>query len=147
MTLNETTDIASETGDLLRSIEPARCWQLLEAVQYGRLATVENGHPLLVVVNHVVDDGDICIRTGSEARLAKLTENGQTAAAVYEADSAFPAAGSGWSVMATGVLRRERGEARSAQLLRRLAAWAQGDRDVVLLLEVRELTGRVVGRP
>jgi nitroimidazol reductase NimA-like FMN-containing flavoprotein (pyridoxamine 5'-phosphate oxidase superfamily) len=147
MTLNTTADTPYETPDLLRSIEPAHCLQLLEAVQYGRIATVEVGRPLLVVVNHIVDDGDIYIRTGSEARLAKLTENGHVAAAVYEADSAFPTGRSGWSVMATGVLRREHDEARSAQLLRRLAAWAQGDRDVVLRLEVRELTGRAVGRP
>jgi nitroimidazol reductase NimA-like FMN-containing flavoprotein (pyridoxamine 5'-phosphate oxidase superfamily) len=147
MTPNTTADTPYETPDLLRSIEPARCLQLLEAVQYGRLATVEDGRPLLVVVNHIVDDGDIYIRTRSEARLARLTGNGRVAAAVYEVDSAFPAGQSGWSVMATGVLQREHGETRSALLRSRLTAWAQGERDVVLHLEVQELTGRAVGRP
>jgi nitroimidazol reductase NimA-like FMN-containing flavoprotein (pyridoxamine 5'-phosphate oxidase superfamily) len=147
MTINRTADTAYETPDLLRSIEPARCLQLLEAVQYGRLATVEGERPLLVVVNHVVDDGDIYIRTHSDAKLAQLTENGRVLRAVYEVDSAFPAGQSGWSVMATGVLQREGGETPSARLRSRLTAWAQGERDVVLHLEVEELTGRAVGRP
>ena len=147
MTPTKTADTPYETPDLLRSIEPTRCLQLLEAVQYGRLATVEDGRPLLVVVNHIVDDGDIYIRTRPEAKLAQLTENGRVVPAVYEVDSAFPAGQSGWSVMATGVLQRQHGGAPSARLRSRLTAWAQGERDVVLHLEVQELTGRAVGRP
>ena len=147
MTPTKTADTPYETPDLLRSIEPTRCLQLLEAVQYGRLATVEDGRPLLVVVNHIVDDGDIYIRTRPEAKLAQLTENGRVVPAVYEVDSAFPAGQSGWSVMATGVLQREHGGTPSAPLRSRLTAWAQGERDVVLHLDVQQLTGRAVGRP
>jgi nitroimidazol reductase NimA-like FMN-containing flavoprotein (pyridoxamine 5'-phosphate oxidase superfamily) len=146
MTGDTTADTPYETGELLRPIEPSRCLQLLAAVQYGRLATVDVGRPLLVVVNHIVDDGDIYIRTRPEARLARLTENGRVASAVYEVDSAFPAGQSGWSVMATGILNREYGEARSARLRSRLTAWAR-ERDVVLHFEVQELTGRAVGLP
>ena len=147
MTPNTTADTPYETPDLLRSMEPARCLQLLEAVQYGRLATVEDARPLLVVVNHIVSDGDIYIRTRPEARLARLTENGRVVPAVYEVDSAFPAGQSGWSVMATGRLQREDGVMPSARLRSRLTAWAQGERDVVLRLEVQELRGRAVGLP
>ena len=114
---------------------------------YGRLATVDLGRPLLVVVNHLVDDGDIYIRTRPDARLARLTENGRAAPALYEVDSAFPAGQSGWSVMATGTLQREDSATRTAELRSRLTAWAQGERDVVLHLAVEELTGRAVGRP
>jgi nitroimidazol reductase NimA-like FMN-containing flavoprotein (pyridoxamine 5'-phosphate oxidase superfamily) len=133
--------------ELLRTIEPWRCLQLVEAVPFGRLATVEVGRPILVVVNHIVDEGDIFIRTRREARLARLTESGRVVHAVYEVDSGFPAGQSGWSVMATGVLQREHRESRAARLRSRLTAWAQGERDVVLHLEVQELTGRAVGRP
>jgi nitroimidazol reductase NimA-like FMN-containing flavoprotein (pyridoxamine 5'-phosphate oxidase superfamily) len=147
MISDATADDRYETRELLRPIESSRCLQLLDAVQYGRLATVDTGRPLLVVVNHVVDDGDIYVRTRADARLARLTENGRVAHAVYEVDSAFPAGQSGWSVMATGVLQREYGETRSAKLRSRLTAWAQGERDVVLHLVVQELTGRAVGRP
>lgn len=140
-------DALLENPELLREIEPSRCLSLLEAVPYGRLATVDGGEPLLVVVNHIVVDGDIYIRTRPDARLARLTEGLRVARAVFEVDSAFPAAQSAWSVMAQGLLTREHGEKRSAAVRSRLTAWAQGDREVVLHLEVRRLTGRSVGSP
>jgi len=49
--------------------------------------------------------------------------------------------------MAKGWLTREYGEKRAAGLRSRLTAWAQGERDVVLHLEVQELTGRSAGAP
>jgi len=140
-------DALTENPELLREIEPSRCLQLLEAVTYGRLATVDAGEPVLVVVNHIVDGGDIYLRTRPEARLARLTEGGRLANAVFEVDSVFPGAQSGWSVMARGRLSREHGEKRSAALRERLVAWARGDRDVVLHLQVQQLTGRAVGTP
>src|SRR6478735_4973539 len=79
-----TSDDLYETPELMRTIEPSHCLQLLEAVPYGRLATVDQGRPLLVVVNHLLDDGDIYIRTRPDARLARLTENGRVAPALYE---------------------------------------------------------------
>ncbi len=147
MNSESTFDALAENPELLREIEPSRCLGLLEAVSYGRLATVDAGEPVLVVVNHLVEDGDVYIRTRPEARIARLTEGGRTANAVYEVDSAFPAAQSAWSVMARGRLIREHGEKRSAALRSRLTAWAQGERDVVLHLQVQKLTGRAVGNP
>jgi nitroimidazol reductase NimA-like FMN-containing flavoprotein (pyridoxamine 5'-phosphate oxidase superfamily) len=145
---SETTfDALTENPELLREIEPSRCLSLLEAVSYGRLATVDAGEPLLVVVNHLVEGGDIYIRTRPDARLARLTEGGRAAHAVFEVDSAYPAARTAWSVMARGLLTREHGEKRSAALRSRLTAWARGERDVVLHLQVQELTGRAVGTP
>jgi nitroimidazol reductase NimA-like FMN-containing flavoprotein (pyridoxamine 5'-phosphate oxidase superfamily) len=145
---SETTfDALVENPELLREIDPSRCLSLLEAVSYGRLATVDAGEPVLAVVNHIVSDGDIYIRTRPQARLARLTEGGRVANAVFEVDSAFPAAHSAWSVMARGQLIREHGEKRSAALRSRLTAWAQGERDVVLHLQVQKLTGRAVGNP
>jgi hypothetical protein len=69
------------------------------------------------------------------------------ARAVFEVDSAYPAGQAAWSVMARGLLTREHGEKRSAALRSRLTAWAQGERDVVLHLQVERLTGRAVGNP
>jgi len=67
--------------------------------------------------------------------------------AVFEVDSARPEDEMGWSVMATGLLHREYGETRTAHLRSRLEPWAQGVRDLILYLEVRDLTGRRVGGP
>jgi uncharacterized protein len=132
--------------ETLTDISAERCLPLLEAVPFGRLATVDMGLPRLVVLNHLVEQGDVYFRTRPDARLARLTEGGRVLHAIYEVDSAFPMGESGWSVMATGLLRREYGETRSTRLRSKLTAWAQGERDVVLHLEVQELTGRRVGR-
>ena len=143
-----TSDTAFESGtqpEQLREIEATRCRHLLEAVPYGRLATVDAGEPLLAVVNHLVDAGDVYVRTRQDSRLARLTEGGRSARAVYEVDSAVPAGGIGWSVMAKGRLTREHGGTRAAALRSRLATWAQGERNVVLHLQIDELTGRSVG--
>jgi len=147
MTSDTGADPVAGTPEQLREIEPARCRQLLEAVPYGRLATVDGGEPLLAVVNHVVDAGDVYLRTSRDSRLARLTEGGRSARAVFEVDSAFPAGEAGWSVMARGRLTREHGGARAAGLRSRLTTWAAGERDVVLHLEIEELTGRAVGAP
>jgi nitroimidazol reductase NimA-like FMN-containing flavoprotein (pyridoxamine 5'-phosphate oxidase superfamily) len=76
MTSETTSDPVVPTPELLREIEPSRCLQLLEAVRYGRLATVDAGEPLLVVVNHIVDAGDIYMRTRPEGP-AGATDRGQ----------------------------------------------------------------------
>lgn len=133
-------------SELLSVIPAERCLVLLEAVQYGRLATVDMGRPFLVVLNHIVEQGDVYVRTRPDARLARLTEGGRVVHAIYEVDSAFPMGEQGWSVMAKGLLRREYGETRSNRLRSKLTAWAHGERDVVLHLEVQELTGRQVGQ-
>ncbi len=145
MTSDTRTETVPGTPEQLREIDLERCRGLLGAVAYGRLATVDAGDPVLVVVNHVVDAGDIYVRTRRDSRLARLTEGGRSARAVFEVDSAFPAAGSAWSVMARGRLTREHGAARAAALRSRLGAWARGERDVVLHLQIEELTGRSVG--
>jgi nitroimidazol reductase NimA-like FMN-containing flavoprotein (pyridoxamine 5'-phosphate oxidase superfamily) len=137
----------AEIPELLREIDLSRCLQLIEATSFGRMATVDAGEPLLVLVNHLVDGGDIYVRTRPDARLARLTEGGRVAHAVFEVDSAFRLGQSGWSVMARGQLSREHGERRAAAVRSRLTAWAQGERDVVLHLRVQELTGRAVGEP
>src|SRR4051812_34844936 len=129
----------------LSPIDAERCLHLLEAVPYGRLATVDMGRPLLVVLNHIVEHGAVYVRTRPDSRLARLTEGGRVVHAVYEVDSAFPAGESGWSVMATGLLKREYGETRSTQLRSKLTAWAQGERDIVLHVEIEKLTGRQAG--
>jgi nitroimidazol reductase NimA-like FMN-containing flavoprotein (pyridoxamine 5'-phosphate oxidase superfamily) len=129
----------------LRTIEREDCLRLLQSVRYGRLATVDGEQPLLVVLNHLVDRRGIYFRTRTDARLARLTEGGRVPPAIFEVDSARPDDESGWSVMATGLLHREYGETRSEQLRSRLEPWAEGVRDLILCLEVQDVTGRRVG--
>jgi nitroimidazol reductase NimA-like FMN-containing flavoprotein (pyridoxamine 5'-phosphate oxidase superfamily) len=139
-----TSDAQSEAEELLQPLDDDQCRRLLGSVQFGRVAVVEGGRPLIVVLNHVVDGNDVLFRTRADARLARLTD-GRIVHASFEVDSALPLGASGWSVIAVGHLAREHDEERQARARSTIKAWAEGDRDVVLRLEVHEVTGRSVG--
>jgi hypothetical protein len=49
-------------------------------------------------------------------------------------------------VIATGVLVRESDPRRIARARAEIEAWAEGERDLVLRLDIDELTGRRAGR-
>lgn len=132
--------------DLLEPLDVQSCAQLLAAAQFGRLAVVETGRPKIIVLNHVVDSSAVLFRTRDDALLADLTRDGVALPAVYEVDSAFPVGRTGWSVIAAGPLVREVDPRRVALARTAISAWAEGDRDLVLRLDVEELTGRRVGR-
>lgn len=138
------TEPGARPEDLLQPLDPEACARLLAATELGRIAVVVDGRPRLVVLNHVIDSSDVLFRTRDDSLLADLTRPGAPVHAVYEVDSAFPVGRSGWSVIATGTLVRESEPARIARA-RELVAWAEGARDLVLRLDVTELTGRRVG--
>jgi nitroimidazol reductase NimA-like FMN-containing flavoprotein (pyridoxamine 5'-phosphate oxidase superfamily) len=140
-----TDDAGSPPEDLLETLDTEACARLLAATQFGRLAVVEAGRPRIIVLNHVTDGGHVLFRTREDALLARLTADDVAVHVAYEVDSAFPVGRSGWSVIATGTLVRE-SDARRVKLAREtIVAWAQGDRDLVLRLDVGELTGRRAG--
>ena len=122
-----------------------QCRHLLGAVDVGRLAVVAAGRPRMLVLNHLVSDGRVYLRTREDALLAGLTRDGVVVHAVFEVDSSFAVGRSGWSVMATGLLAREQDEQVAGRVREHLTAWANGEREAVLRLDVTELTGRQVG--
>jgi nitroimidazol reductase NimA-like FMN-containing flavoprotein (pyridoxamine 5'-phosphate oxidase superfamily) len=138
-----TSQPADEPETLLQEIEPTRCVPLLAATRFGRIAVVDAGRPVIVVLNHLVIDGDVVFRVGENSRLARLTD-GYAVHASYEADSAFPVGHTGWSVIATGMLSRE-SDPLAVEAARGIAAWAGGRRETVLRLRVDEVTGRHAG--
>jgi uncharacterized protein len=131
--------------ELMETIDPAGCARLLAAVDVGRLAVVVDGNPHIVVLNYLLHDGALLFRTRADAAVAEITADGAVVDAEFEVDSAFPVAQSGWSVIATGTLRRETDARRMTAARGAVRAWAQGERDTVLRLDVTELTGRRVG--
>jgi len=136
---------AAGSAELMAELDTAACGRLLAAKEFGRLAIVDAGEPVIIVLNHLVDKADIMLRTRDDSRLARLTAQGHQIRAVFEVDSAFPVGRAGWSVIASGLLGRETDEERMARTRTKLEAWAQGDRDVVIRLAVNQLSGRRVG--
>ncbi|MBL8932758.1 MAG: pyridoxamine 5'-phosphate oxidase family protein [Kineosporiaceae bacterium] len=134
-----------ELDEVLEDLDAGSCARLLEATHVGRMAVVdENGRPRIVVLNHLVHEGDIFFRTAEEAWLTRHLE-GDGFDVVYEVDSFSHSSRTGWSVIAAGRLRIEQDANLIALAHRQLEAWARGHRDVVLHLDVDVLTGRRVG--
>lgn len=128
--------------DLLEDVDPEGCSRLLSALNLGRLAVIDGGRPVIIVLNYALLGPDLVFRTGTDARLVRLTADGQSIDASFEVDSAFPAGRSGWSVIAAGTLGRESDPQRQAEARSLVVAWAEGERDTVLRLRVEQLTGR-----
>jgi nitroimidazol reductase NimA-like FMN-containing flavoprotein (pyridoxamine 5'-phosphate oxidase superfamily) len=78
--------------------------RLLSEVSLGRIVFTQQALPAVRPVNHVVDDGDIVIRTHGSATLASMASPAGAPGVVvaYEADAIDPETHLGWSVVATG---------------------------------------------
>jgi nitroimidazol reductase NimA-like FMN-containing flavoprotein (pyridoxamine 5'-phosphate oxidase superfamily) len=140
-----TVEPGSSPEDLLETLDTEACKRLLAATEFGRLAVVDSGRPKIIVLNHVIDGGHVLFRTREDSLLAGLTADDIGVPVAYEVDSAFPVGRSGWSVIAAGLLVRESDKRRVALARDTIVAWAEGDRDLVLRLDVEELTGRRAG--
>jgi uncharacterized protein len=134
-----------EPETILEEIDPPECAVLMAATQFGRIAVVVSGQPVIVVLNHLMVGGNVVFRVGEDSRLAGLTD-GTSVHASYEVDSAFPVGHAGWSVIATGTLDREPTESVAVAAREHLATWAGGRREVVLRLRIQGLSGRRAGR-
>ena len=145
MTAGPTPEPDEAQPEFLDVIDAAGCARLLAAVDVGRLAVVVEGRPRIVVLNYRLDGLHLLFRTRDDALITRLTDGGATVHAEFEVDSAFAAAESGWSVIATGTLVREQDPQRQAAARAGISAWAQGERDTVLRLDVAGLAGRRVG--
>jgi nitroimidazol reductase NimA-like FMN-containing flavoprotein (pyridoxamine 5'-phosphate oxidase superfamily) len=131
--------------ETLESLDPRSCERLLAATAFGRLALIEGGLPRLIVLNHTVMGKHLLFRTRDDSLPARLTADGAVVPAAFEVDSALQVDKSGWSVIATGQLSREPDPEQVAAARAHITAWAYGERDTVLRMEVEGVTGRRVG--
>ncbi|MFD8388287.1 pyridoxamine 5'-phosphate oxidase family protein [Streptomyces sp. NPDC059680] len=78
--------------------------RLLGSVSLGRIVFTRQALPTVRPVNHVLDDGDIVIRTHEGAALTSRTRQAGAPGVVvaYEADTIDPHTHLGWSVVVTG---------------------------------------------
>ena len=87
-----------------QKLDRVEAMRLLASVAYGRVVFTLNALPAIRPVNHLVDDGQIIIRTRlTTAISAAVRSAGGTGLIVaYEADSFDHESRSGWSVVVTG---------------------------------------------
>jgi nitroimidazol reductase NimA-like FMN-containing flavoprotein (pyridoxamine 5'-phosphate oxidase superfamily) len=125
----------------LVELTPAEALRLLADVPYGRIVFTHRALPAIRPVNHIVDAGDVIIRTHVGAGAMAAATDGMVVA--YEADVIDPDTRVGWSVVVTGVARVVADAHETARYLRLLHPWVEAGpaRDRVIRIRPDIVTG------
>ncbi|MFF9392547.1 pyridoxamine 5'-phosphate oxidase family protein [Streptomyces griseoluteus] len=104
---------------------PAEALRLLAGVTFGRLVFTRQALPSVRPVGHMLDDGDIVIRTPEGAALTPHGEgsDGRGVVVAYQADCIDAVTHLGWSVVVVGYARLVTDPGEIARVRARLEAW------------------------
>jgi hypothetical protein len=104
VTEHPSTEAAISAGQIIE-LDYREAMRLLASIDHGRVVFNQQALPAIRVVNHLVDDGRVIVRTRLTATVSTFvqssTEDGVVVA--YEADRLDPERRVGWSVVLTGV--------------------------------------------
>ena len=89
-------------GSSIRELAGFECLALVASVTTGRIAYDDAEGPVVLAVNHVVDNGTIVVRTSASSQLAALTHRDRVA---YEVDDLVDRPRASWSVLVRGAVR------------------------------------------
>ena len=121
---------------------------LLAGAPYGRVVFTQDALPAIRPVNHLVDNGEIILRTRLTSRLTSAVRAESTTVVAYEADDIDPVRHVGWSVVVTGFAHAVTDPARIACYQKLLALWMDSVMDGVIAIEPGIVTGlRLVEKP
>ena len=120
---------------LFEELSRDECVHLLGMRAIGRVAVVvDDGSPLVVPVNYVMDNETVLFRTGPGSKLGGL----RTQPLSFEVDDHDPYQCTGWSVLVRGVaFEIEERDAKADP-----APWAPGDKAHWVRVMPMEMTGR-----
>ncbi len=118
-----------------------RCRELLAATRISRVAFIEDGRPRLIVLNHLPAGERVLFQTSESTTLGRLTRTQSEVPVVMEVDSSSGSEHVGWSVVASGMVRRTDPGAELALP----EPWRDNATGVVLSLQVDEISGRTAG--
>jgi nitroimidazol reductase NimA-like FMN-containing flavoprotein (pyridoxamine 5'-phosphate oxidase superfamily) len=125
-------------------IEIDVCWTLLTNSVGGRVGFSTVDGPMVLPVNHAVDERTIVFRTGSTSLLEALKDGVQAAFEVDEIDAHGEV---GWSVLVRGRAHQIHSSAAPSVAERvTLHAWAPGERDHWIRIVPYVVTGRAISR-
>ncbi|MFH8769484.1 pyridoxamine 5'-phosphate oxidase family protein [Streptomyces sp. NPDC017958] len=101
--------------------------RLLGSVSFGRIVFTRHALPTVRPVNHVLDDGDVVIRTHEGAALTSRAReaDGSGVVVAYQADAIDPDTHLGWSVVVTGYAHLVTDQEELARYRDLLVPWVQ----------------------
>ncbi len=129
----------------IRALDRDQCIRLLRVAQVGRVVFTDSALPAVLPVAYVLDGDTIVIRTAPDSRLARAARGSVMA---FEADDVHGGFSDAWSVVVTGEASVEEDEDERRRLDPLLQAWAPGEKDAFIRIDLTVVTGREVsGRP
>jgi nitroimidazol reductase NimA-like FMN-containing flavoprotein (pyridoxamine 5'-phosphate oxidase superfamily) len=123
----------------LSALSTEECMVLLASVPVGRVVFTERALPAIRPVNHLVDDGNVIIRT--QLGTSVVSAAGRGIVVAYEADAIDAATRTGWSVVVTGVAQLVTDSDDLARYLDLLQPWIEGERNSVIRIPPDLVTG------
>jgi nitroimidazol reductase NimA-like FMN-containing flavoprotein (pyridoxamine 5'-phosphate oxidase superfamily) len=116
------------------------CQALLGASHLGRVGLVDDGRPLILPVNYVLDEATVVFRTDPGSKLAAALRG---AAVAFEVDGVNAQQRTGWSVLVQGRAEHVTDPAELERLAAyRLVPWAPGARPHYVRVRSEKTTGR-----
>lgn len=133
------TAIAREAAEL----DAVEAMRLLASVDHGRVVFNHQALPTIRVVNHLVDDGRIIVRTRLTATVSTVVRLSTDAGVVvaYEADDLDPRRRAGWSVVVTGWATTITDPQQIASYERLLSPWVNMTMDTMIAIQPEIITG------
>jgi len=120
-----------------RELTREECLRLLGSVGVGRIVFTHEALPAIRPVNHLLEDGQVVIRTHVGAAVLSAVNT----VVAYEADVISADEHIGWSVIVTGVARRVKAPDAVAHYQHALRPWVAGDMDYVIRIHPELVTG------
>ncbi|MFF8910649.1 pyridoxamine 5'-phosphate oxidase family protein [Streptomyces olivaceoviridis] len=117
--------------------------RLLGSVSFGRIVFTRHALPTVRPVNHVLDDGDIIVRTHEGAALTARAgqAGGEGVVVAYEADAIDGDTHLGWSVVVTGYARLVTDSEELARYQALLNPWVHRTMDYAVRIRPDLITG------
>lgn len=114
------------------------CWQRLAEQRFGRLATAAAGEVSITPFNYVVDDRTVVFRTAPGTKLADIVVDNAVAVEIDQVEGRIA-----WSVIARGTARMvESSQERERLDALGLRPWVDTEKDVFVVIDVDQVTGR-----
>ena len=125
------------TEDVVVTLTEEEAWGFLREREIGRLAHHLVGEVHIVPINYLVRDGQVLFRTAPGSKLLGIVMHEDVAFEVDEVDEHRAS-----SVVARGAARLLRDEEADRAAALPLRSWVPTDKDEVVAIDVREISGR-----
>lgn len=129
----------------LTELDRDQALRLLGSVALGRIVFTRRAMPAIRPVNHVLDNGNIVIRSHAGAAVVSEADSGRGVVVAYEADEIDPVTHLGWSVVVTGTAHLVTGTGEKGRYQQLLTPWADGEMDQVIRIRPAIVTGFLLG--